>query len=91
MTSLNRKEAPATPPSKPGTSKGEESCSEYSVPTSSIQLTPSHDNPLQDPIVAAIRVLARRGRQLREAREAATVPADNAERETGRKPKEAQQ
>lgn len=74
MTRFSTKEAPARPPSKPGASKNREGFGEHSPHTSSISRTTRDSNPQPyDPIVEAIRILARRGRQLREAEEAAEI------------------
>ena len=72
MTELNTKEAPVTPASTSGASDREESKANRPPHITSISLTVDRGNSqYPDPIVEAIRILARHGRQIHEAEEAA--------------------
>ncbi len=72
MTEINTKEAPVTPPSTSGASEDKESSVNRPPHITSISLTVDGGNSqYPDPIVEALRILARRGRQIREAQEAA--------------------
>ena len=72
MTELNTKEAPVTPASTSGASEDKESSVRRPPHITSISLTVDRGNSqYPDPLVEAIRILARHGRQICEAEEAA--------------------
>ncbi len=79
MTELNTKEAPDVLAGRAGASEDKESGVKRSPHITSISLTVDDGNSqYPDPIVEAIRILARRGRQIREAQEAAARDGETA-------------
>jgi len=83
MSLTHKNEAPVLLGGPAGASEHKEGYDEHAPHSSSIPRTVLDRNPqLSDLIVQAIRILARRGRQLREAEQAGSAAHSNAEAQT---------